>query len=48
MDAFPGYTIARCDKKTMCDIQILSIAGEDEDQCLDCDVTKPESETPSF
>ena len=48
MDAFPGYTIARCDKKTMCDIQILSIAGSDEDQCLDCDTTKPESETPSF
>ena len=48
MDAFPGYTIARCDTKTMCDIQILSVAGDDEDQCLDCDTTKPETETPSF
>ena len=48
MDAFPGYTIARCDKKTMCDIQILSIAGADEDACLDCDTTKPTTETPSF
>ena len=47
MDAFPGYTITRCDKKTMCDIQILSVAGE-EDTCLDCDVTKPTEETPSF
>ena len=48
MDAFPGYTIAACDRKTMCDIQILSLSGAEEDQCLDCDVTKPESETPSF
>lgn len=48
MDAFPGYVIARCDKKTMCDIQILSPTGADEDDCLDCDLTKPESETPSF
>lgn len=48
MDAFPGYTIARCDKKTMCDIQILSLSGADEDACLDCDTTKPTTETPSF
>ena len=48
MDAFPGYTIARCDSKTMCDIQILSPTGENEDTCLDCDTTKPETETPSF
>ena len=48
MDAFPGYTIARCDKKTMCDLQILSTAGASEDSCLDCDTTKPESETPTF
>lgn len=48
MDAFPGYTIARCDKKTMCDIQILSISGSEEDVCLDCDEKKPEFDTPSF
>ena len=48
MDAFPGYAIANCDRKTMCDIQILSLSGSEEDQCLDCDLTKPESETPSF
>ena len=48
MDAFPGYTSARCDKKTMCDIQILSIEGADEDQCLDCDTTKPDFKTPDF
>ena len=48
MDAFPGYTIARCDKRTMCDIQILSISGAEEDQCLDCDTTKPTTDTPSF
>jgi hypothetical protein len=47
MDAFPGYTIGRCDKKTMCDIQILSISA-DEDTCLDCDEEKPEFDTPSF
>jgi hypothetical protein len=47
MDAFPGYTIAKCDTKTMCDIQILSIAA-DEEQCLDCDTTKPTFETPEF
>lgn len=47
MDAFPGYTITRCDKKTMCDIQILSISGE-EDECMDCDTTKPETDTPTF
>ena len=47
MDAFPGYAIANCDRKTMCDIQILSITGDD-DQCLDCDLTKPETDTPSF
>ena len=47
MDAFPGYAIARCDKKTMCDIQIISIDSE-EDGCLDCDLTKPETDTPSF
>lgn len=48
MDAFPGYTIANCDRKTMCDIQMLSVSGAEEDQCLDCDLTKPETETPSF
>ena len=48
MDAFPGYTIARCDKKTMCDIQVLSITGSNEDQCLDCDTTKPTTETPKY
>ena len=47
MDAFPGYTITRCDKKTMCDIQILSISGE-EDECMDCDTTKPATDTPTF
>lgn len=47
MDAFPGYTITRCDKKTMCDIQILNVANE-EDECMDCDTTKPETDTPSF
>ena len=48
MDAFPGYTIAACDRKTMCDIQILSLTGSEEDQCLDCDTTKPTTDTPSF
>lgn len=48
MDAFPGYTIARCDKRTMCDIQILSISSSEDDQCLDCDTTKPETETPQY
>ena len=48
MDAFPGYTISRCDKKTMCDIQMLSIASSADEQCLNCDTTKPESETPTF
>ena len=48
MDAFPGYTISRCDKKTMCDIQMLSIANSTDDQCMNCDTTKPEFETPQF
>lgn len=48
MDALPGYTIARCDKKTMCDMQILSIAGSEDEQCLNCDTSKPTTETPSF
>lgn len=48
MDAFPGYVIARCDKKTMCDIQILGATSDEDDQCLDCDKTKPNTETPSF
>ena len=48
MDAFPGYTIAACDRKTMCDIQILSLSSSEDDQCLDCDVTKPTFETPQY
>jgi len=48
MDAFPGYTIARCNKRTMCDIQIISPQGAAEDDCLDCDLTKPETDTPNF
>ena len=48
MDALPGYTITRCNKKTMCDIQILSIAADEDDQCINCDLTKPASETPVF
>jgi hypothetical protein len=48
MDAFPGYTIAKCNKRTMCDIQILSAQGAADDDCLDCDLKKPTEDIPGF
>ena len=47
MDAFPGYTITDCARKTMCDIQMISTANS-EDDCKGCDLTKPDFDTPSF
>jgi hypothetical protein len=46
MDAFPGYALCKADKKTMCDIQIISATAE-EDAEIDCDCN-PSEDTPSF
>ena len=46
MDAFPGYALCKADKKTMCDIQIISATAE-EDADIDCDCN-PSEDTPSF
>lgn len=46
MDAFPGYALCKPEKKTMCDIQIIS-HGEDEDGDVDCNCN-PTEDTPSF
>ena len=48
MDAFPGYTIDKPDKKTMCDIQMLTLSEESEDQSINCDPALPATETPTF
>ena len=50
MDAFPGYALCRPEKKTCCDIQIISIAS-DSNEASDadfCEGAKPDYETPSF
>ena len=48
MDAFPGYAVDRCDKKTMCDIQIISFDGGTDDECAQCDLEGEVTDTPSF
>ena len=51
MDAFPGYAIDRCNKKTMCDIQIISIDDGSNDDCKEChvgDEDHPIDDTPEF
>ena len=47
MDAFPGYALCKNDKKTMCDIQILSATADAEEDAIDCDCN-PSTDTPSF
>lgn len=47
MDAFPGYTLCKPDKKTMLDIQIISATSGDDDDNIDCDCN-PSEDTPSF
>lgn len=47
MDAFPGYALCKPEKKTMCDIQIISAAAEAEEDDVDCKCD-PEQDTPSF
>ena len=48
MDAFPGYALCRPEEKTMCDIQIISIASNN-NEASDADFCKgvqPDYETP--
>lgn len=46
MDSFPGYSICKPDKKTMCDIQIISTTAEDDDSTIDCSCDV--EDTPAF
>lgn len=47
MEAFPGYAICKPDKKTMCDIQIISATTAAEEDTIDCNCN-PDQDTPSF
>jgi hypothetical protein len=47
MDAFPGYALCKPEKKTMCDIQIISAATAEDDDDVDCKCD-PDQDTPSF
>ena len=47
MDVFPGYAMCKPDKKTMCDIQILSAETSADDETIDCNCN-PDQETPVY
>lgn len=47
MDAFPGYAMCKPDKKTMCDIQIISTDESAEEETNNC-ACDPDEDTPSF
>lgn len=49
MDAFPGYTITKKNKKTICDIQILSLEATEEEDSITCDSDEhTDIDTPVF
>jgi hypothetical protein len=47
MDAFPGYALCKPEKKTMCDIQIISAATAEDNDDVDYKYD-PDQDTPSF
>lgn len=47
MDVFPGYAMCKPDKKTMCDIQILSAETSADEETVDCNCN-PDQETPAY
>lgn len=50
MDAFPGYALCRPEAKTMCDMQIISIASDDNEasEADFCKGAEPDFDTPVF
>lgn len=48
MDAFPGYTITKRNKKTLCDIQILSLESSSDDVSYCDDGNHDDIDSPDF